>query len=89
MTFSTLTDLLQRFGQNALDVIDNVKARLSDMASALPKGVEIIPVYDRSNLIHNAIETLKRTLTEESIVVALVCIVFLLKRTDRSGGEAE
>src|SRR6202790_2690521 len=69
---------LQRFGQNALDVIDNVKARLSDMASALPKGVEIIPVYDRSNLIHNAIETLKRTLTEESVVVALVCIVFLL-----------
>src|SRR5882757_1353294 len=69
---------LQRFGQNALDVIDNVKARLADMASALPKGVEIIPVYDRSNLIHNAIETLKRTLTEESIVVALVCIAFLL-----------
>ncbi len=69
---------LQRFGQNALDVIDNVKARLSDMASALPKGVEIIPVYDRSTLIHDAIETLKRTLTEESIVVALVCIVFLL-----------
>src|SRR3981189_595412 len=69
---------LQRFGQNALDVIDNVKARLSAMASALPKGVEIIPVYDRSNLIHDAIETLKRTLTEESIVVALVCIVFLL-----------
>ncbi|KTS90596.1 efflux RND transporter permease subunit, partial [Pseudomonas parafulva] len=69
---------LQRFGQNALDVIDNVKARLGEMASALPKGVEIIPVYDRSNLIHDAIETLKRTLTEESIVVALVCIVFLL-----------
>src|SRR3981189_3601426 len=69
---------LQRFGQNALDVIDNVKARLADMASALPKGVEIIPVYDRSNLIHDAIETLKRTLTEESVVVALVCIVFLL-----------
>ncbi|MFX8820836.1 efflux RND transporter permease subunit, partial [Acinetobacter baumannii] len=69
---------LQRFGQNALDVIDNVKARLAEMASALPKGVEIIPVYDRSNLLHDAIETLKRTLTEESIVVALVCIVFLL-----------
>ncbi len=69
---------LQRFGQNALNVIDNVKARLSEMASALPKGVEIIPVYDRSNLIYNAIETLKRTLTEESIIVALVCIVFLL-----------
>jgi Cu(I)/Ag(I) efflux system membrane protein CusA/SilA len=69
---------LQRFGQNALDVIDNVKARLADMASALPKDVQIIPVYDRSNLIHSAIETLRRTLTEESIVVALVCIAFLL-----------
>jgi Cu(I)/Ag(I) efflux system membrane protein CusA/SilA len=69
---------LQRFGQNALDVIDNVKARFAEMASSLPNGVEIIAVYDRSNLIHDAIETLKRTLTEESIVVALVCIVFLL-----------
>jgi Cu(I)/Ag(I) efflux system membrane protein CusA/SilA len=68
---------LQRFGQNALDVIDNVKARFAEMASSLPGGVEIIPVYDRSNLIHDAIETLKKTLTEESIVVALVCIVFL------------
>jgi Cu(I)/Ag(I) efflux system membrane protein CusA/SilA len=68
---------LQRFGQNALDVIDNVKARFAEMASSLPSGVEIIPVYDRSNLIHDAIETLKKTLTEESIVVALVCIVFL------------
>ena len=69
---------LQRFGQNALDVIDHVKARFAEMASSLPKGVEIIPVYDRSTLIHDAIETLKKTLTEESIVVALVCIVFLL-----------
>jgi Cu(I)/Ag(I) efflux system membrane protein CusA/SilA len=69
---------LQRFGQNALDVIDSVKARFAEMASSLPKGVEIIPVYDRSNLIHDAIATLKKTLTEESIIVALVCIVFLL-----------
>jgi Cu(I)/Ag(I) efflux system membrane protein CusA/SilA len=69
---------LQRFGQNALDVIDNVKARFAEMASSLPSGVEIVPVYDRSNLIHDAIETLKKTLTEESIVVALVCTVFLL-----------
>src|SRR4030081_2175399 len=68
---------LQRFGQNALDVIENVKARFAEMASSLPSGVEIIPVYDRSNLIHDAIATLKKTLTEESIVVALVCIVFL------------
>jgi copper/silver efflux system protein len=69
---------LQRFGQNALDVIDNVKARFAEMATSLPSGVEIVPVYDRSNLIHDAIETLKKTLTEESVVVALVCIVFLL-----------
>ncbi|MEA2895498.1 MAG: copper/silver efflux system protein [Bradyrhizobium sp.] len=69
---------LQRFGQNALDVIANVKARFAEMASSLPSGVEIVPVYDRSNLIHDAIATLKKTLTEESIVVALVCIVFLL-----------
>ena len=68
---------LQRFGQNALDVIDNVKVRFAEMATSLPRGVEIVPVYDRSNLIHDAIETLKKTLTEESIVVALVCIVFL------------
>jgi copper/silver efflux system protein len=68
---------LQRFGQNALDVIDSVKARFAEMASSLPSGVEIIPVYDRSSLIHDAIATLKKTLTEESIVVALVCIVFL------------
>ncbi len=69
---------LQRFGQNALDVIDNVKARLDDMKVSLPKDVEIVPVYDRSNLIHAAVETLKGTLMEESIVVAIVCVVFLL-----------
>src|SRR6476619_2711042 len=48
------------------------------MASSLHQGVEIVPVYDRSKLIYDAIATLKRTLTEESIVVALVCFVFLL-----------
>ena len=69
---------LQRFGQNALDVIENVKARFADMASSLPNGVAIVPVYDRSNLIHDAIVTLKKTLTEESIVVAMVCVIFLL-----------
>ncbi len=69
---------LQRSGSNALDVIDNVKKRLAEIASSLPKGTEIIPVYDRSALIIAAIETLKSTLIEESIVVALVCIVFLL-----------
>ena len=70
--------VLQRFGANALTVIENVKQRLSDIAGSLPKGAEIVPVYDRSHLIEAAIETLKHTLTEESIIVALVCVVFLL-----------
>ena len=70
--------VLQRFGSNALDVIENVKKRFKEIASSLPKSVEIVPVYDRSNLIYAAIDTLKHTLFEESAVVALVCIVFLL-----------
>ncbi len=69
---------LQRYGSNALTVIDNVKARLSEIASSLPKGAEVVAVYDRSELIKAAIETLKTTLIEESIIVALVCVVFLL-----------
>ncbi|MGZ9082933.1 MAG: efflux RND transporter permease subunit, partial [Rhodoplanes sp.] len=69
---------LQRYGQNALDVIANVKARIEEMASSLPEDVRIVTVYDRSDLIKRAIETLKSTLIEESIIVALVCIVFLL-----------
>ncbi|MBN9487274.1 MAG: efflux RND transporter permease subunit [Alphaproteobacteria bacterium] len=69
---------LQRFGQNALDVIDKVKARIKEMAPSLPEGVHIETVYDRSDLIHRAIDTLKSTLIEESVVVALVCVVFLL-----------
>ncbi|MFG1261037.1 CusA/CzcA family heavy metal efflux RND transporter, partial [Xanthobacter flavus] len=70
--------VLQRFGANALTVIENVKARLAEIALSLPKGAEIVPVYDRSELIGRAIETLKGTLIEESIIVALVCVVFLL-----------
>jgi len=69
---------LQRFGANALTVIDNVKARLAEIAGSLPQGAEIVPVYDRSQLIKAAVETLKTTLIEESVIVALVCIVFLL-----------
>jgi len=69
---------LQRSGANALTVIDNVKARLKEIVPSLPAGTEVIPVYDRSELIHRAIATLKSTLFEESVVVALVCIVFLL-----------
>jgi Cu(I)/Ag(I) efflux system membrane protein CusA/SilA len=69
---------LQRFGQNALDVIDNARAKIKEMAAGLPEGVHIETVYDRSELIHRAIETLKSTLVEESMVVALVCVIFLL-----------
>jgi Cu(I)/Ag(I) efflux system membrane protein CusA/SilA len=69
---------LQRDGQNALRVIDSVRQKLAEIAPSLPQGVRVEAVYDRSDLIHRAIETLKHTLTEESIIVALVCIVFLL-----------
>jgi copper/silver efflux system protein len=69
---------LQRFGENALSVIRNVKARLAEIAPSLPQGVTLEAVYDRSDLIYRAIDTLKRTLIEESLIVALVCVVFLL-----------
>jgi Cu(I)/Ag(I) efflux system membrane protein CusA/SilA len=69
---------VQRYGQNALSVIENVKARLAEIVQSLPEGTSIIPLYDRSDLIHRAIDTLKQTLIEESLIVALVCFVFLL-----------
>jgi Cu(I)/Ag(I) efflux system membrane protein CusA/SilA len=67
-----------RYGQNALDVIHNVKAKIAEISSGLPSGVSLQAVYDRSGLIHRAIDNLKRTLIEESLIVALVCVVFLL-----------
>ncbi len=69
---------MARYGQNALEVIANVKAKLAEVASGLPEGVDIVPVYDRSELIERAIATLKTTLIEESVIVALVCVLFLL-----------
>jgi len=69
---------LQRDGQNALSVIENVKQKIAEIASSLPKGVSIEGVYDRSSLIYRAIETLKHTLFEESVIIALVCALFLL-----------
>jgi copper/silver efflux system protein len=69
---------VQRYGQNALSVIGNVKQRIAEIVPSLPTGTTIVPVYDRSNLIYRAIATLKRTLIEESLIVALVCVVFLL-----------
>ena len=70
--------VLQRFGANALDVIQAVKARIAEIAKSLPAGVTLIPVYDRSKLIGRAIDTLKSTLAEESLIVAFVCFIFLL-----------
>jgi copper/silver efflux system protein len=67
-----------RYGANAYDVIQRVKAKLEDLKAGLPEDVEIVPVYDRSTLIERAIATLQEKLIEESIVVALVCLVFLL-----------
>ncbi len=69
---------LQRFGENALDVIENVKAKIAEIGKGLPDGVSIQAVYDRSELIFRAIDNLQATLIEESIVVAIVCFVFLL-----------
>ena len=70
--------ILQRFGANALNVIESAKQRLAEVSANLPAGTEIVPVYDRSQLIDAAIETLKSTLIEETLIVAVVCIVFLL-----------
>ena len=70
--------VVMRFGQNALTTIGRVKEKLEDVKRSLPPGVVITPVYDRSNLIHEAIGTLKEKLLEESIVVALVCLLFLM-----------
>ena len=70
--------IVMRFGENALEVINKAKNRLEELKSSLPEGVEILTAYDRSDLISGAIENLKTTLTEESIIVALVIIAFLL-----------
>ncbi|MGB5986431.1 MAG: efflux RND transporter permease subunit [Desulfobacterales bacterium] len=69
--------VVMRFGENALEVIENVKKRLDEIRSGLPEGVQIKSVYDRSGLILRAVDNLKKTLIEESLIVALVCIVFL------------
>ena len=70
--------VVMRFGENALTTIRNVKAKLAEVEKGLPAGVVVRPVYDRSELIEQSIHTLREKLIEESIIVALVCIVFLL-----------
>ena len=69
--------VVMRFGENALEVIRNVRAKLDELQAGLPEGVEIVTVYDRAKLIERAVETLQEKLVEESIVVALVCVIFL------------
>jgi Cu(I)/Ag(I) efflux system membrane protein CusA/SilA len=69
--------VVMRYGENALKVIDGVKKKLDEVHSSLPPGLTVIPTYDRSTLILHAIDTLREKLIEESIIVALVCFVFL------------
>jgi Cu(I)/Ag(I) efflux system membrane protein CusA/SilA len=69
---------MARYGENALEVIANIKAKVAEIGPGLPPGVTVQSVYDRSELIYRAIDTLKRTLLEESLIVAAVCIIFLL-----------
>ncbi|MCC7237854.1 MAG: efflux RND transporter permease subunit [Bryobacterales bacterium] len=69
--------VVMRQGENALAVIDRVKAKLGELRSGLPDGVRVVTAYDRSDLIQRSIGTLKRTLTEELIVVSLVILIFL------------
>ncbi len=70
--------VVMRFGENALRTIERVKARLAEVERGLPEGVRVVPVYDRSDLIRRAVATLREKLTEEALVVAAVCVVFLL-----------
>jgi Cu(I)/Ag(I) efflux system membrane protein CusA/SilA len=70
--------VLLRFGENALEVIERVKNRIEELKPGFPEGVEVHVSYDRSRLIHRAVDTLKEKLIEEMIVVALICIIFLL-----------
>jgi len=70
--------VIMRFGENSLDVINGVKQKLEELKSGLPDGVEIVTVYDRSALINRAVENLKGTLIEECLIVAFICLIFLL-----------
>ncbi|MBM3841466.1 MAG: efflux RND transporter permease subunit [Verrucomicrobia bacterium] len=67
-----------RFGQNVLQVIERIKAKLEAVKASLPPGMEIVTTYDRSDLIHRSIKTLTRTIIEESIIVSIIVVVFLL-----------
>jgi Cu(I)/Ag(I) efflux system membrane protein CusA/SilA len=70
--------VIMRYGENALEVIKRVQNKLKDLEKGLPEGVEIVTGYDRSALIERAVDTLKTKLTEEMIVVTIICVIFLL-----------
>ncbi len=70
--------VVMRDGENALAVIERVKAKIAQLKNSLPDGVEIVPTYDRSGLIHRAVNTLRDKLVEEMLVVALVSLLFVL-----------
>ncbi|HSA59442.1 MAG TPA: efflux RND transporter permease subunit [bacterium] len=69
--------VVMRYGENALNVIERVKARIEELKPSLPEGVRIVTTYDRSDLIGRSIETLKTTLTDEMIIVSIVILIFL------------
>ncbi len=70
--------VIMRFGENALSTIEGVRKKLEELKAGLPEGVEIVPVYDRGDLIERAVDNLKEKLIEESIVVSIICVLFLL-----------
>jgi Cu(I)/Ag(I) efflux system membrane protein CusA/SilA len=70
--------VIMRFGENALETIRKVKAKLAELGESLPPGVEIVPVYDRAPLIERAIDNLREKLLEQALIVALICFVFLV-----------
>ncbi|SDZ15120.1 efflux RND transporter permease subunit [Nitrosomonas sp. Nm58] len=70
--------VVARYGENALDVIRDIEAKIDEVKPGLPEGVEIQSVYNRSELIQRAIETLSEVLIEQVIIVVLVCVVFLM-----------
>ena len=69
--------VIMRAGENALDVIERIKARLKEITPALPEGIRIVPTYDRSDLIYRAIAILREKLLEESVIVSLIAVLFL------------
>lgn len=70
--------IVMRYGENALATIEAVKAKLNELKAGLPKGVEIVPTYDRSQLIQNSVDNLFSKVVEEMLVVGLVCLLFLM-----------